>query len=112
MRRITPRQETLVAAVTGAFAGVTVHWDEEHGVAASLRGALLSGAIGAAEAVFRTFLDDYVELFGPPDLASHLRLLLDRTDDIGWRHLEYQMTHPAANGSPNAGEDLEVWGAR
>ncbi len=112
MRRITPRQEALLAAVSSAFAGVNVHWDEERGVASSLRGPLVSGAIPDADAVFRKFLDDYGELFGPPDLTSHLHLLRDGTDDLGWRHLEYQMTHPAPRGSANPGEELEVWGAK
>ena len=62
--------------------------------------------------MFRKFLDDYGELFGPPDLTSNLHLLRDRTDDIGWRHLEYQMTHPAPTGSAKPGEALEVWGAK
>ena len=52
MRRITPRQEALLAAVSSAFAGVNVHWDEERGVASSLRGPLVSGAISDADAVF------------------------------------------------------------
>ena len=99
MRRITPRQEALLAAISSAFAGVDVHWDEEHGVASSLRGPLVSGAISDADAPFRKFLDDYAEVFGPPDLTSNLRLLRDRTDDIGWRHLEYQMTHPLPRGA-------------
>lgn len=112
MRRITPRQEALLATVRGAFAGVNVHWDEERGVASSLRGSLSSGAIQDADAVFRKFLDRYGELLGPPDLSSHLHLLRDRTDDLGWRHLEYQMTHPAPKGSANPGEPLEVWGSK
>jgi Zn-dependent metalloprotease len=112
MRRITPRQEALLAAISSAFAGVNVHWDEEHGVASSLRGPLVSGAISNADAVFRKFLDDYAELFGPPDLTSNLHLLRDRTDEIQMRHLEYQMTHPAPTGSANPGQELEVWGAK
>jgi Zn-dependent metalloprotease len=112
MRRITPRQEALLAAVSSAFAGVNVHWDEERGVASSLRGPLVGGDIKDADAVFRKFLDVYGELFGPPGLTSRLHLLRDRTDDIGWRHLEYQMTHPAPTGSADPGKELEVWGAR
>ena len=99
MQRITPRQEALLAAVSSAFAGIEVHWDEEHGVASSLRGSLVSGPIPDADAVFRKFLDDYGELFGPTDLTSHLQFLRNQTDDIGWSHLEYQMTHPAPAGA-------------
>jgi hypothetical protein len=112
MRRITPRQEALLAAISSAFTGVNVHWDEERGVASSLRGPLVSGAISDADAVFRQFLDDYAELFGPPDLTSNLHLLRDRTDEIKWRHLAYQMTHPAPTASAHPGQELEVWGAK
>ena len=53
MRRITPSQEALLADVTNTFAGVHVHWNEEHGVASSIRGALVSGAIVDAGHVTR-----------------------------------------------------------
>lgn len=112
MRRSTPRQEALLAAVSSAFPGANVHWHDERGVASSLRGSLVSGPLQDAPVVFRTFLDVYGELFGPPDLTSHLHLLRDRIDDLGWRHLEYQMTHPAPQGGASPGKALEIWGSK
>ena len=112
MRRITSQQQALLDAIKRTFGDIELHWDEERGVASSLRGRLVPASAQDVDAIFRKFLEEYGPLFGPADVVSHLRLLRNRTDDLGWRHLEYQMTHPAPKTSPNPGEELEVWGAK
>ena len=113
MQNITSDQKELLDRLMERDPDLTVEWDEARGVAAMVRGDLAapSGGEDAAEANTRDFLSDYGMLFGPPDLIETVNLLRERTDDLGWAHLEFQQTYNAEI-APDKREDLEVYGSR
>ena len=110
MRNVTTGQQDLLARLREGVHDLTVRWDDVRGVASSVRGVLARPRDqGRAADAIRTLLGGYGPLFGPPDLASTLRLLRTRTDRLGWTHLEYQQTcRTRADGDVV----LDVHGAR
>lgn len=96
VKNITARQEALLGGLRALDPGLRLRWDEVRGVAGSVRGKLAAEAAGdrSAKSAAEAFLAVHGELFGPVDMTRTLKLLRQRTDDLGWTHLEYQQFHP------------------
>jgi hypothetical protein len=109
MENVTPRQRELLERIARTEATAQVEWDDERGVAGSIRGILNRPSNREAPArTVRSYLGVWGALFGPPDLARWLRPLRPpRRDDLGWTQVELQQFL-----SPRRGAALEVYGAQ
>ncbi len=103
MENITHEQRALLERLSDADPDVEIRWDDERGVASSIRGRLGVSDSTEPEAVAVAFLDVYGPLVGPADLPRGLQLLRAERDDIGWDHLIYAYS---------VGDEIEVFGAK
>jgi hypothetical protein len=76
---------------------------------AFIRGILARPPETTPENVIQSFLPKFGGLFGSSELNSRLKLLRSRTDDLGWKHLEYQQMY-YTNERPN--DVFEVYGSK
>lgn len=122
----TARQLELLGELQQRDPELVSRYDPGRGVYAMVRGALTRPRKEGAEDedALQKFLDRYGELFGPPTISRTTRLLRNRRDNLGWRHLELQQyTAPTtaegrpsrsrtpANGDGEAGR-LEVYASK
>jgi Zn-dependent metalloprotease len=107
MDNITPAQQALLEQLRALDPALRLRWSEARGAASSVRGRLaqLSGS------TLQDFLNVYGPLFGLPDPVRSLKLLRERTDDLGWKHVEYQQIHRAQLAWWQT-KTVEVYGAR
>lgn len=112
MQNITSDQVRLLENLRKLDPDLKVRWDEGRGTAAFVRGKLAPPAAkkAAAGSTIERFLEEYGELFGPPSLPAALVILRDRSDDLGWRHIEYQHFHTIRRFLRR--QRLEVYGSR
>ena len=108
MENLARSQWDLLERLTRIDPGVEVAWDDERGVASSIRGVLAHPVERRTPArSVQEFLRTWGELFGPPRLAWQLQPVgPPERDDLGWTQLEYQQYH-----APGRGRALEVYGA-
>ena len=91
MDNITPAQLALLEQLRAVDPNIRVRWNEARGAASSIRGRLAQ----LSDSTLQDFLDIYGPLFGLPSSTGSLKLLRERTDDLGWRHVEFQQIHRA-----------------
>jgi hypothetical protein len=98
MENITALQNTTLNQLRES--GLSKHyWSNELGVAWHARGEF--GTVGTAPAVaIQNFLSKWGILFGPPEISSSLQFIRTRTDNIGWKHFEFQQMYRYSNASP------------
>ena len=101
MENVTPRQQELLERIARLEAKIRIEWDDERGVAASVRGILARRSNREAPArTVRSYLDVWGALYGPSDLARWLRPLRPpRRDDLGWTQVELQQFHSPRRGA-------------
>src|SRR5512141_2662360 len=106
MNNITPAQQALLQQLQATDPEIRVRWNEARAAASSMRGNLAR----ASNATLQDFLNVYGRLFGVPDSMQSLKLLRERTDDLGWKHLEFQQIHRTRLNWWQT-KTLEVYGA-
>lgn len=92
MKNITSTQLALIEQLRAIDPKLRIRWNEARGAAASIRGRLghISVLDNRRASSLQKFLHTYGVLFGLPDPGTSLKLLRERTDDLGWKHLEFQ----------------------
>jgi Zn-dependent metalloprotease len=118
-KNITSQQQELLKKLQSSTENFIYEWDEMRGILSFCRADKLSSAHPNAvsenknrnENTLTVFLDTYDTLFGPDDLLKESRILLQKNDNIGWQHLQFQQYHVqgSAEGQRNT---TEVYGAK
>ena len=98
LKNILPTQLELLSKLKEKDPALVVEWDDVKGVFSLIRGNLFNASVERLESSIKKFLDEYAELFGPKKLSSMLKLLSNRSDDLGWTHLDYQLFIPVKTG--------------
>ena len=106
---ISTAQRDLLRQLEANQENFSSAWDETRGILSFARSDNLvrdlPGAVNVEtnrEATLRLFLGRYEALFGPANLMRSLRLLRDRTDQLGFWHYEYQQTWTPRRGARHA----------
>jgi Zn-dependent metalloprotease len=105
MNRLTERQGLLLGSLRQRDAELVVHWDDVRGIAADTRGKLGGAEAGDDARMVLGSVEEWLELFGVADAERELRPLHVQTDELGWRHYEFQQVATRPKG-------LDVYGAK
>lgn len=115
-KNITAQQSELLKNLSAGKENFTYEWDEVKGIASFIRADNLAVRKNAAianennEPVFIDFLETYAPLLGQPDIAANLRLLLEKKDNIGWQHYQFQSYY--ALGKAKEKQKIELYGSK
>jgi Zn-dependent metalloprotease len=117
-KNITSQQLTLLNRLQSSTENCMYEWNEVRGTLSFCRADKLSspsaGAISEPnnrnEQTLAGFLDKYNLLFGPETLIKQSRILVQKTDNIGWHHSQYQQYH--TQGTAKARISAEVYGSK
>ncbi len=118
-KNITPQQQELLKRLQSTCENFMYEWDEVRGILSFCRAEKLSTPHANAvsenknrnEQTLTVFMDAYDTLFGPDDLLKESRLLLQKIDNIGWQHLQYQQYYVQGSSKSNR-LNTEVYGSK
>ena len=106
-------QSNLLDQLRAQDPELIVTWDQVRNVASSLRGRLASPSRRQRpETTLESFLYSCSALFGPSNLTRVLQKLRQRTDNLGWTHIEYQQMYSPAVELESMQVRLEVYGSK
>ncbi|MGH7250003.1 MAG: M4 family metallopeptidase, partial [Minisyncoccia bacterium] len=116
-KNINSQQRELLKAISTNKENLLYEWDEVRGALSFVRADSLSaGIIGATngennyQQVLNDFLKTYGHLFGPQNITDGLQLILNKQDNIGWRH--YQFQHYYTGVKENEKTQVEVYASK
>jgi hypothetical protein len=104
-KNITPEQRELLHKLQINKENFNYEWDEIRGVLSFVRADVLSRSTPASSAnesgnisAMNGFLRTYATLFGAGNLTDGLELIMEKVDQIGWRHYQFQSFYTTGKG--------------